>query len=296
MNCPRCGKELKFALRPRRGCSGAKRRLLSKRRIWELSKELVRLGIGPVEAAALCDMAEGYRAIAKSQGKARRRTRRKQNLRPTDHLSRDEVSAVIEVLRQRADRDRGRRHYSSRALSTEMIVYLLLDTGLRVEELCNLRMRNLPVYHGKSEIEVEDGKGHKARVAGLSSWCKDRLKEYIGACRHSDPDAWLFRSERGGPMTTRAVRGRLKTLGKAAGIWLYHKNGQVKTRLSPHKFRHTHATFLLDVGENLRLVQDQLGHEKPQTTAIYAKIMSSKKLAVLDRCHDVVFSALKGDL
>lgn len=75
-----------------------------------------------------------------------------------------------------------------------------------------------------------------------------------------------------------------------AGIWVYCKNGKLKTKLSPHKFRHTMATQLLNCSGELVMVKDALGHRRVDTTNIYAKSLPDKKEKAMDEMHEILWS------
>jgi integrase/recombinase XerC len=144
-----------------------------------------------------------------------------------------------------------------------MLIMLMAETGLRAGEICSLKLKNLPSYHGKSEIEVECGKGQKSRTVSVSEWLEAYLTGYVNQYLGSvSPENWLFRSERGGPIKYRSIYTKIKRIGIKSGIWLYRRNGRLTSRLSPHKMRHTFGTGLLNESSNTRLVQIALGHNQ----------------------------------
>lgn len=209
----------------------------------------------------------------RSYYKTKRRKKRKPKdyLRPTDYLSLEQVGRIMDFVKAEESRT------INRAVINEMLIVLLLETGMRASELCNLRLSGLPSYHGHLEIEVVDGKGRKDRTIRISGHLKKRLDLYvIRYHRGRSLDGLLFRNEQRKKMTRQSIYCKVKVIGLGAGIWIYNKNGTLKTRLSPHKFRHTFGTHLLDVTDNLTLVQEQLGHKNLNTTAIYAKTLSAK--------------------
>jgi integrase/recombinase XerD len=267
-----------------------KKRLLSKRRI----REIVGRCTDP-EIETLAAMAEEHRRAARSTGKARKR-KQKKYLKPTDYLSVEQFAAIMRVVTNEADIARTRTNYINRAVINEMLVILMAETGLRAAEACNLKLKDLPSYHGKQEIEVRSGKGDKDRTIGISRYLKERLCDYVGRYhKHLAPESWLFRSERTCRIKYQSIYSKVKRIGLKAGIWLYRKNGKLRSRLSPHKFRHTYATLLLDVTDNEFLVQSQLGHEKPDTTQIYARTLSEKLRAGMDGLHNRLWAAIPPD-
>lgn len=203
------------------------------------------------------------------KAKRGRKRKRKRYLRSTDYLSLKQVKQILKIVKAEESRT------LNGAVRNEMIVHLLLETGMRASEICDLRLICLPSYHGHLEIEVVDGKGKKDRTIRISKKFKKRLDEYI--CRYHRGhglEGFLFRNERRRRMTRQSIYTKIKRIGIKAGIWLYHKNGKLKTRLSPQKFRHTYATHLFAETGNLILVKEQLGHVSTDTTAIYARVLT----------------------
>ena len=145
------------------------------------------------------------------------------------------------------------------------ILEVLYSCGLRVSELINLRFQD--IYADEGFIKVE-GKGNKQRLVPISDRAIHEIKNYL-------PDRntinikpgyedFLFVSFRRGKSLSRiTVFHIIKVLAERAGI--------TKT-ISPHTFRHSFATHLLEGGANLRAIQEMLGHEKITTTEIYTHI------------------------
>lgn len=148
------------------------------------------------------------------------------------------------------------------------IVETLFSCGLRVSELCNLRMSNL--YLDEEFIKV-DGKGAKQRLVPISQTAIHELRLYFTQRCHIDikpgNEDYVFLSfRRGKPLTRVMVFTLIKNLTEQAGI---------TKEVSPHTFRHTFATTLLEGGANLRAIQAMLGHESIATTEIYMHIDTS---------------------
>lgn len=253
-----------------------------------LSKEKIRQIVGrhrtsDPDVAELAAMAEEHRRAVRSRRRPHKR-KVKQQLRPSDYLTVKQFAALMQTVRAEADAARAKSPYLCRALMNEMLLILMVETGLRASEVCALKIKNLPSYHGKPVIEVEQGKGQKSRTVGISEWFASQLSAYVNQhLASASPESWLFRSERGGPIRYDSVYRKIKRLGLKSGIWLYHKNGRVRTRFSPHKARHTFGTALLNATNNPWLVQIALGHSKAETSQIYARTLSEKvKLAMND--------------
>lgn len=149
-----------------------------------------------------------------------------------------------------------------RAAVNRMLVEVIMFTGVRVAELCELKLRDLPGDHGKNAVLVECGKGRKERTIVVPAEFGSMAAEFIHTWRRgARPGSLLFVSERGEAMSTADVRSKLRAVGRAAGIG----------RLFPHKLRHTYGTNVWRVTKDILFLQDQMGHADPRTTAIYAK-------------------------
>lgn len=141
---------------------------------------------------------------------------------------------------------------------------VLYSCGLRVSELTSLRYSD--VYFDEGFIKVE-GKGSKQRLVPISDTAIREIKNYLldrnlVAVKKGYEDI-LFLSRRGTGLSRIMVFHVIKQQAEMAGV---QKN------VSPHTFRHSFATHLLEGGANLRAIQDMLGHEKITTTEIYTHI------------------------
>jgi len=164
----------------------------------------------------------------------------------------DQLIAAIDMTKPEGQRDRA-------------ILETLYSCGLRVSELCGLRISNL--YLDEGFIRVH-GKGKKERLVPISDtaimelkmWFTDRDQLHIKP-GHED---YVFVSCRRGTALSRiTIFHIIKVLCEATGI---------RTTVSPHTFRHSFATHLLEGGANLRVIQELLGHENIDTTEIYLNI------------------------
>jgi integrase/recombinase XerD len=135
---------------------------------------------------------------------------------------------------------------------------VLYFAGLRVSEACGLRWRDLqPAADGAGQITVF-GKGGKTRVVLVSAAVWDALQKLRGT---AGPDAAVFRSRtRGGHLNVSQARRIVYAGANRAGLDL---------NLSPHWFRHAHASLALDRGAPIHLVQQTLGHSSVDTTGRY---------------------------
>ena len=156
-----------------------KRKLLSKEKIQQIVRQHKQT-IPEIEQ--LGAMAEEHRREVRSSRRPRKR-KVKQQLKSTDYLSVEQFAKVIRFVKAEADQARAKSPYLCRAVINEMLLILMAETGLRASEICNLKLKNLPSYHGKPVIEVECGKGQKPRTVGVFEWFALKLTEYVNRWR-----------------------------------------------------------------------------------------------------------------
>ncbi len=172
-----------------------------------------------------------------------------------DFLSKDEVDAIINAVD--LSKDEGHRNVA--------IMEVLYGCGLRVSELTNLRISDL--FFKESFIRVT-GKGNKERLVPINNTAIKQVDIYRKEIRvhqsiakgHED---FLFLNRRGKQLTRAMIFTIVRNLTTAAGI---------KKSVSPHTFRHSFATHLVEGGVNLRAVQEMLGHASITTTEIYTHL------------------------
>ena len=141
----------------------------------------------------------------------------------------------------------------------------LYSCGLRVSELISLKLTNLHVNEGFISVI---GKGNKERLIPIGKSALKLIQNYVTNHRNhiaikKNSEDMIFLSKRGTPITRQMVFYVLKDLAEKAGI---------KKQLSPHTFRHSFATHLVEGGADLRAVQEMLGHESITTTEIYTHL------------------------
>ena len=151
-------------------------------------------------------------------------------------------------------------------LRDRCIIELLYSCGLRVSELCELKVNNIQF---DSNVIRFFGKGNKERIIPLTFYAKEWLEKYLYQSRQilsnrklSD-QKYVFLSNNGKRLTRAAIWQSIKKYVGAAGI--------TKT-VSPHTFRHSFATHLVDGGANLVEIQKSLGHSDISTTEIYVHL------------------------
>jgi integrase/recombinase XerD len=171
-------------------------------------------------------------------------------------LSVTEVAAIIDSVDTR----------TPNGLRSRAILEVLYGCGLRVSECTGLRISQ--VHLEENYVEVI-GKGNKQRIVPLGEMAAEAIRNYLP--ERADPasrsfEDILFLGKSGKPLSRVSVFNLVKNQAMAAGI---HKE------ISPHTFRHSFATHLIEGGADLRIVQEMLGHESILTTEIYTHIDSS---------------------
>ena len=166
---------------------------------------------------------------------------------------------------------------------------LLYGAGLRVGELVALDVRDLDEHRG--EVRVW-GKGSKERVVPLPSASQAALRRWLDTRRHpgvlAEPLFPSLRRRKGElprRLDARDVRRRLRRRALEAGL---------ADRVHPHRLRHSYATHLLDMGADLRAIQELLGHESLSTTQKYTAVSAERLVAVYDQAHPRARSKRRG--
>jgi len=158
------------------------------------------------------------------------------------------------------------------ARDTELLP-LLYGAGLRISEALALARKDVPFGASLSII----GKGKKERVVPVLSAVRDAVADYTAKIPFTGtPDAPLFLSRRGKPMSAREAQALMQNLRGRLGL---------PERATPHALRHSFATHLLAGGGDLRAVQELLGHASLSTTQTYTAIDTQKLMEVYAKAH-----------
>lgn len=181
-------------------------------------------------------------------------------------LSVDEVTAIIESADEK----------TPLGLRDRACLELLYASGLRISELLNLKLTDVTV---DSELLSVIGKGNKQRFVPFGKKAGQALDEYIN---HGRP---LILKKRSTLFLILNTRGkRLSRIGFWKIMRKYRIKAGIKKRVTPHTFRHSFATHLLEGGADLRAVQELLGHADISTTQIYTHI-DREYLKEIHRLH-----------
>jgi len=172
-------------------------------------------------------------------------------------LSEEEVKKLLSYINSQADS--ARKKGSSRAVIDEIIVLLLIYAGLKPDELCKLRIEDLPLIHGENSILIYNA-GEVVRKILIPSELSDLLKRFVILYRkQAKPKDPLLQSERGNPFSYMSLYNKVRRIGKEAGI----------SKLSPSMLRHTYILQLYESEQDLRYVQEQTGYGSLRTVAKY---------------------------
>ncbi len=164
--------------------------------------------------------------------------------------------------------------------ATEVIVVLLLETGMRVSELCALDMDDVDLED--LSAKVWSGKGRKDRSVFFTERSCEMLNRWLRyragvSIKKNEGDA-LFVNRRGSRITQRNVQKMMDALAEAADM--------PRSRLTPHTLRHNFATGLLERGADIVTIQRLLGHSDINTTRVYLDITDQTMREVYNRAQE----------
>ena len=185
-----------------------------------------------------------------------------------DTLSEDEINQLITAID--LSKPEGERNRA--------ILETLYGCGLRVSELINLKLSDL--YFDEDFIMVT-GKGNKQRFVPISEINQKYINIYRKEIRvhlhiQKEHEDFVFLNRRGKQLTRAMIFTIVKRLAEAIGL---------KKSISPHTFRHSFATHLLENGADLRAIQQMLGHESITTTEVYMHVNRSHLANILKEFH-----------
>lgn len=186
----------------------------------------------------------------------------------------EEVRKMIDVVKKRSMEHPNDSFSYGLAKRNEAIIELLFASGMRVSELCDLKVCDVDLSIGRIRII---GKGNKERFVDI---CQDEtqkaLSEWLECRDRYVDDAPFFCSRLGRKMSQQSVRLLVRQLTLICGI---------KKHVTPHTFRHTFATLLLEEDVDIVYIQHLLGHSSIMTTQIYTHVNLHKQREILQAKH-----------
>jgi site-specific recombinase XerD len=185
----------------------------------------------------------------------------------THYLEREEMTALLRSMPRKGPF----------ALRDRTLVLFLYNTGARAQEVVDLRVEHLD-FQGPSKVRLH-GKGDKWRLCPLWSETVKHLEQLI-AQRQTSPTSPVFCARRNQPLTRFGI---YKIIRRHAAAW--DIPGPQPRRVSPHLFRHTAATHLLESGVEVNVIRGWLGHVSLDTTNRYAELMLRAKTEALRNCE-----------
>jgi len=188
------------------------------------------------------------------------------------------LEAPFKVLESREGRGGKQPERRQKVLCFRDVAVLetIYSCGLRISELCNLRVVDLDL---NSRLVRVMGKGRKERLVPIGRQAVKAIEAYWAESGNlPEPDAPVFRAGCRGcrPVSPRDLQLRLKRYLAVSGL---------DPGLTPHKLRHSFATHLLDAGADLRSVQELLGHAHLVTTQVYTHVTTERLKRVYDQAH-----------
>ena len=188
----------------------------------------------------------------------------------------DLLNAPKKFAEEKPEKGRGRPTESSVPARDEALLETIYSSGLRISELCGLRVED--INWPEQTVRVR-GKGRKERLVPIGLPALEAIGKYWESLPNqpgaSNP-VFLRSEKKMEPMLPRVLQLRLKKYLACAGL---------DPHLTPHKLRHSYATHLLDAGADLRSVQELLGHAHLITTQVYTHVSTERLKKVYDDAH-----------
>ena len=189
-----------------------------------------------------------------------------------DYLSPREIDSIIKT----AD------SFGPNARRNRAMIELLYGCGLRISELIDLKQSD---FEFEADFLRVTGKGEKQRLVPVGSFAKQAVLAFIDNPRVGGDSATIFANRSGRKFSRTGVWKIVKQMVRRAGI--------IK-RVTPHTFRHSFATHLLEGGADLRVVQEMLGHADISTTEIYTRLDRDYIIAEHRKYHPRELAGYKG--
>lgn len=172
-------------------------------------------------------------------------------------------------------RDTAKTNFQRKKASRDIIILeLLYATGLRVSELCSIKYSNINFETG---LIIINGKRKKERITQISNpKILNELKEYKLHYSNNQTSDYLFVNNKDSRLSEQSVRNIIKKYVSEAGIQM---------NITPHMYRHSFATHLMDSGVDTRCIQELLGHSSINITEIYTHVSLKRELNALKLNH-----------
>ena len=199
-----------------------------------------------------------------------------------DYLDIEEVKSIISTTSKK----------DPKSYRDFMILFLLYETGARVSELTNIRIRD---FHMTKPYYIKIlGKGNKERLVPLSETVIKEVKQYLikSKLNNKPTDVLLFTNSRHEKLTRAGIN---HILNKYVCIANKTEESLINKKITPHIMRHSKAMHLLQNGVNLVYIRDFLGHESIQTTEIYARASSKLKQEAIQNAFIDIYPQEKAE-
>jgi integrase/recombinase XerD len=190
-------------------------------------------------------------------------------------ITKTDLNKLMEFMHNTRNNSEKQSPKYKRFIRDLCIIELLFSTGMRVSEISNLRNDQISI---ENEVIHLTGKGNKDRRIPI---CGDAtinvINEYINAHNIGiNSGIFFFKNRDGNRLSEQSIRNMTKK---------YKNKSLISANITPHMFRHTVATMLLENGADIRFIQQFLGHSSITTTQIYAHVSEEAQRRVVARCH-----------
>ncbi|WP_145972661.1 tyrosine-type recombinase/integrase [Acetobacterium woodii] len=187
----------------------------------------------------------------------------------------DVIETLLQTAYQEINDDSKTAYQKSTCLRNIAVLELLFATGIRVSELCSLKSDDINFINGFVRIY---GKGSKERIIPISNAdVLSSVKNYMTAfLKNIDCSGYFFVNRKNCRLSEQSVRFMIAH---------YAKKANITTHITPHMFRHSFATLLLEEDVDIRYIQQILGHSSITTTQIYTHVSTKKQNDILSLKH-----------
>jgi integrase/recombinase XerD len=185
------------------------------------------------------------------------------------------IQRFLDTAYSDKNRDNMSEYERQVAVRNVAVLEILFATGVRVSELCNLKQRDIDFNNNRLRIM---GKGSRERIIHITNAeVVAAIRDYITVFGEKrDNSEHLFINKRGNRLSEQSVRFMLRDFEERLGIPLH---------ITPHMFRHSFATYLLEEEVDIRYIQQLLGHSSITTTQIYTSVSLEKQKKILEAKH-----------